>query len=99
LTTSPLWYGHCLYLLIAWTGLLGFASQIARGRNRQEGRFRRRGITARERNRLSEQKLARSAHLPQKLATQVVFARLGRSRVTPFMDGTRLRPVFFGVAK
>jgi hypothetical protein len=50
-------------------GSIGHRAWNTRGRNRQEGRFRRRGTTARGRKPLPEQKLRRSAHLPQKLLT------------------------------
>ena len=56
----------------------GNLSLSARGRNRQEGPVRRRGTAARGENRLLEQKLARSAHLPQKLANWVIDTRKGR---------------------
>jgi hypothetical protein len=70
----------------------------ARGRNRQEGPVRRRGTTARERNCLSEQKLARSAHLPQKLATKVVSARLRRIWV-PANHWSPGSPIFLDCCK
>ena len=80
-------------------GPVGATSLEHSGPEQTRGPVRRRGTTARERNRLSEQKLARSAHLPQKLANLAVSARLGRTLGTPLHGWNPGSPIFFGVAK
>jgi len=80
------------------TGTFGATSWKRSGPEQTRGAGRRRGTTARERKGLSEQKLARSAHLPQKLANWALFTRLGRFWV-PAANWHPGSPIFFGVAK
>jgi hypothetical protein len=73
--TFPYWHGRCIYSAVSPNGTdwgnehsmrNTRKSELGAGTDKRAGR--RRGTTARERNHLPEQKLARSAHLPQKLA-------------------------------
>jgi hypothetical protein len=88
-------YGEASHERTCW----GATSLEHSGPEQTRGPGRRRGTTARERNRLSEQKLARSAHLPQKLATTGGFRTSRAKSGTPHHGWNPASPIFFGVAK